>query len=48
MEMRAIVNGWTQEGMNEVQEAFDSGWWKWHLAKRAVMCLVVAKVFSEC
>lgn len=32
MEMRAIVNGWTQEGMNGVQEAVYSGWWKQRLA----------------
>ncbi len=42
MEMRAIMNGWTQEGMNGVQEAVDSGWWKWYLAECAAMCLVVA------
>lgn len=47
MEMRAIMNGWTQEGMNGVQEAVDAGWWKWHLAERSAMCLVVARVFSE-
>lgn len=47
MEMRAIMNGWTQEGMNGVQEAFDSGWWKWFLAERAAMCLVVARVFQN-
>lgn len=45
MEMRAIMNGWTQEGMNGVQEAVDSGWWKRHLA--AAMCLVVARVFQN-
>lgn len=32
MEMRAVMNGWTQEGMNGVQEAVDSGWRKQHLA----------------
>lgn len=45
MEMRAIMNGWTQEGMNGVQEAVDSGWWKQHLA--AAMCLVVARDFQN-
>lgn len=32
MEMRGSVNGWTQGGMNGVQEAVDSGCWKWLLA----------------
>lgn len=27
MEMRATVNGRTQEGMNGAREAFHSGWW---------------------
>lgn len=27
MEMRATVNGQTQEGRNGAQEAFHSGWW---------------------
>lgn len=48
MEMRATVNGWTQEGMNGVQEAVHSEWRKWHLAERTAMCLVVERVFSEC
>lgn len=33
MEMRTIMNGWTQEGMNGDQEAVYSGWWKQHLAQ---------------
>lgn len=42
MEMRAIMNGRTQEGMNGVQEAVDSGWWKRFLAECDTTCLAVA------
>lgn len=47
MEMRAVVNGWTQEGMNGVQEAVDSGLWKRPLAECAAMCPVVARDFQN-
>lgn len=40
MEMSLIVNGWTHEGMNEVQEAFYPGWWRWHLAGLVAKCVL--------
>lgn len=38
MEMRVIVNGRIQEGMNGDREAVDSGWWKWNLAGHTAIC----------
>lgn len=48
MEMRAIMNGWTQEGMNGAQEAVHSEGWKCYFAQRERELPCGGKSLLEC